>query len=101
VLAETGVRFIRLEIFETASSIASGYTFSLAIPVLASIYRDLNGITNAVKPSYSWLFYPTNTFMDGLLTTLILIMYYSPSLQVLWHCTILAPKWHLATLVMP
>jgi len=36
---------------------ASGTTFSLAILVLASIYRGLNGITKAVKPSHSRLFF--------------------------------------------
>ena len=52
-LPETGKRFIHPVAFETASLMASGSTFSMAIPVLPSIYRGLNGITNVMKPSYS------------------------------------------------
>ena len=52
-LPETRERLIHLGNFEMSSLMSSGYNFSLAIPMLASIYHGLNWITNAVEPSYS------------------------------------------------
>ena len=42
--------------FELASNVAAGCTFSLLVPVLTSIYRGLNDISNASKPSNSMSF---------------------------------------------
>jgi len=56
-LLETGDRLIRPETFKTASLMASGCTFGLVVPVLASLYRGLNGIAHAAKPSYSRSFF--------------------------------------------
>ncbi|KAL3509989.1 hypothetical protein ACH5RR_029390 [Cinchona calisaya] len=44
-IRETG--FIRLGTFVTTSLIVEGIRVSLAVPVLASIYRGLNGIVNS------------------------------------------------------
>ena len=57
ILLKTGHRRIRLETFETASLMALDYTFSLAVPVLASLYRGLNGISYVAKPFYSRSFF--------------------------------------------
>ena len=58
-LPETKDWLIHPETFETASLMASGCKFSLAlaVPVLASLYHGLNGIAYAVKPSYSRSFF--------------------------------------------
>ena len=54
---ETRDQLIRPETFETASLMASGCTFSLAVPILASLYRGLNGIAHVAKPSYTRSFF--------------------------------------------
>ena len=57
---------IRLGVFKVASRMAQCETFSLVVPVLASIYNDLNEIACSSKPgtnasifpihySYEWL----------------------------------------------
>ena len=51
--ARPGDLLIRPETFEMASLMTSSCTFSLAVPVLASLYRGLNGVAHAAKPSYS------------------------------------------------
>lgn len=63
-LPETGEKIIRPGTFEAASLMASGTTFSLAIPVLASIYHGLNGLTMAAKPSHSRSFFPWH-YLNG------------------------------------
>ena len=57
-LSEIEERLIRTETFDTSNLMASGYTFSLAVPVPASLYRGLNWIIHAAKPSYSRSFFP-------------------------------------------
>ena len=57
VLPETGEKFIHPRTCEVTSLMASGTTFSLAIHVLANIYRGLNGITKTAKPSHSRSFF--------------------------------------------
>jgi len=57
-LLETGDQLIRAETFEADSLMASGRTFSLAVPVLASLYCGLNGIAYTAKPSYLRSFFP-------------------------------------------
>jgi len=64
VLPEIGEKFIRPSTFEVASMMVSGTTFSMAVPMLASIYHGLNGITKAVKPSHSWSFLPCH-YLNG------------------------------------
>ena len=56
-LSETEDRLIRPNTFETTSLMASSCSFSLAVPILTSIYYGLNGITKVAKPSYSLLFF--------------------------------------------
>lgn len=58
VLPETGEKFIRSGTFKVASLMAFATAFSLTILVLASIYRNLNGITKAAKPSHLRSFFP-------------------------------------------
>ena len=53
--------------FETTSLMALGCAFSLAAPVLASLYRGLNGIAHAAKPSYSQPFFSCH-YLYGWLT---------------------------------
>jgi len=50
--------FIRPGTFEAASKMVTGCTFSLAVPMLASIYRGLSGIFSATKPSNCMSFFP-------------------------------------------
>jgi len=57
-LLGTGERVFRPWNFKIARLMASGRTFILVVPMLASIYYGLNGTTNAVKPSYSRSFFP-------------------------------------------
>ena len=52
-LSETGDRIVGPETLETTNLMASSYTFSLVVPILASLYHGLNGITHAVKPFHS------------------------------------------------
>jgi len=63
-------RLIYLETFETASLMAVGCIFSLAVPVLASLYHALNGIPmprsliiHGHSPLFLWVAYalPSNT----------------------------------------
>jgi len=49
---------------------AIGCTFSLVVPVLASIYCGLNGISSASKPSNSISFFPAH-YVYGWLTCYI------------------------------
>ena len=60
VVPKTGEKFIPPRTFEVASMMTSGTTFSLAVPVLAGIYRGLNGITKAEKPFHSRSFFPSH-----------------------------------------
>ncbi|KAL2933916.1 GATA transcription factor 14 [Bienertia sinuspersici] len=60
VLPENDERLIRPSTFEIATLMAQGQTFSLAIPVLASIYRGLNIISRSPKPAYSGASFPTH-----------------------------------------
>ncbi|XP_056688310.1 uncharacterized protein [Spinacia oleracea] len=60
VLPQSEDRLIRPGTFETATLMARGETFSLAVPVLTSIYRGLNSISSNSKPSYSKTFFPTH-----------------------------------------
>ncbi|KAL2944067.1 hypothetical protein RDABS01_032414, partial [Bienertia sinuspersici] len=57
---ENDERLIRPSTFEMATLMARGQTFSLAIPVLASIYRGLNVISRSSKPAYSGASFPTH-----------------------------------------
>ncbi|KAL2894136.1 hypothetical protein RDABS01_010045 [Bienertia sinuspersici] len=59
-IAENDERLIRPSTFEMATLMARGQTFSLAIPVLASIYRGLNVISRSLKPAYSGASFPTH-----------------------------------------
>jgi len=52
--------FIHPGTFEVANNMAALCTFSLAMPVLASIYRGLSGILSATKPSNSLSFFPAH-----------------------------------------
>ena len=45
-----GVNLISLGVFKVTSRMTQGETFSLAIPVLASIYNGLNEIVCSLKP---------------------------------------------------
>ncbi|KAL2934874.1 Plectin [Bienertia sinuspersici] len=60
VLPENEDRLIRPGTFEVAVLMARGETFSLAIPVLASIYRGLNVISRSPNPSYSGAYFPAH-----------------------------------------
>jgi len=60
VLTEDEKRFMRPRTFEVASNVVVGCTFSLIVPVLASIYRGLNSISSASKPSNSISFFPAD-----------------------------------------
>ncbi|KAL2905365.1 Telomerase reverse transcriptase [Bienertia sinuspersici] len=60
VLPENENRLIRPGTFEVAVLMARGETFSLAIPVLASIYRGLNVISRSPNPSYSGAYFPAH-----------------------------------------
>ena len=91
-LLETGERFIHPGTFETAHLMASGSTFSLAIPVLGSIYCGLNEITNALKPSCSQSFFPYH-FVYGWLAHYFKNHHVlQPTLGVLRWCIFLARK---------
>jgi len=57
VLPKTEEKFIHPGTFEVANMMASGTTFSLAIPVLATIYHGLNRITKAAKPSHAFVLF--------------------------------------------
>ncbi|XP_057248944.1 uncharacterized protein LOC130590498 [Beta vulgaris subsp. vulgaris] len=60
VLPDSEERLIRPSTFEIAVLMACGHTFSLAVPVLSSIYRGLNAIASAPKPAYSKTFFPAH-----------------------------------------
>lgn len=60
VLPENEDRLIRPGTFEIAVLMARGETFSLALPVLASIYRGLNTISDSSNPSYSGAYFPAH-----------------------------------------
>ncbi|KAL2904848.1 polyprotein [Bienertia sinuspersici] len=60
VLPENYSRIIRPGTFEIATLMARGQTFSLTIPVLASIYCGLNIISRSSKPAYSGASFPTH-----------------------------------------
>ena len=53
-----GVNLIRPAIFKIASTMAQGETFSFVVPVLASIYNDLNEITCSSKPGNNASIFP-------------------------------------------
>jgi len=80
--------FIRPGTFEVASNVAAGCTFSLAVPVLVSIYRGLSGIFSAIKPSnfmsfflvhylYGWLacYFNTHYVLDSALAGPLMVHY--------------------------
>jgi len=56
-LPEIGNWLICPETFETASLMASGCTYSLAVPIFTSLYYGLHRIAHAPKPSYSRFFF--------------------------------------------
>ncbi|KAL2923566.1 Pectate lyase 1 [Bienertia sinuspersici] len=60
VLPENEDRLIRPGTFKVAVLMASGETFSLAIPILASIYQWLNVISRSLNPSYSGAYFPVH-----------------------------------------
>ena len=49
---------IRLGVFKVASRMAQGETFSLVVPVLASIYNSLNKIACSSKPRTNASIFP-------------------------------------------
>ncbi|KAL2925578.1 Huntingtin-interacting protein 1-related protein [Bienertia sinuspersici] len=51
---------IRPSVFKPASQLASGQRISLAIPVLASIYRGLNEISHSLTPGRSYSNFPAH-----------------------------------------
>ena len=53
-----GVNLIHSGVFKVASRMAQGETFSLVVPVLASIYNDLNEITCSFKPGTNASIFP-------------------------------------------
>ena len=59
-LLEDEKGFICPGTFEVASNMAAGCTFSLVVPVLASIYQGLSGIFSATKPSNSMSLFPAH-----------------------------------------
>ena len=59
-LPEDEKGFIHPGIFEVASNMAVGCTYSFAVPELASIYRGLSGIFSAGKSSNSMSFFPAH-----------------------------------------
>jgi len=75
-LPEDEKGFIRLGTFEVASKMAVGCTFSLTVPVLASIYQGLNGIFRATKPSSSYHSFLLIICMVGLPATSTPTMYW-------------------------
>jgi len=66
-LPKTGEKFIHLDTFEADSLMASSTIFSLVVPVLASIYHGLNGITTVVMPYHSRSFFSCY-YLHGWLT---------------------------------
>jgi Plant mobile domain len=52
LLPSSGDRTIRLSVFVMASQIARGERVSLAVPILANIYRSLWGLTSSRGPSH-------------------------------------------------
>ena len=56
VLPTSEVNIIRPGTFKVACFLAKGHEYSLAVPMLASIYRGLNGISESSRPwqSYSY-----------------------------------------------
>ncbi|KAL2895349.1 E3 ubiquitin-protein ligase TRIM71 [Bienertia sinuspersici] len=66
VLPENDERLIRPSTFEMATLMTRGQTFSLAIPVLASIYRGFNVISRSSKPVYSGASFPTHYVYEWL-----------------------------------
>ncbi|KAI3459818.1 hypothetical protein Pfo_016481 [Paulownia fortunei] len=72
VLPNDDINSIRHNTFKMASIMASGWRVSLVVPILASIYKDLNKVANSPRPSrvystfpihfvYSWLAYNFKT----------------------------------------
>ncbi|KMS97487.1 hypothetical protein BVRB_5g126530 [Beta vulgaris subsp. vulgaris] len=60
VLPDSEERLIRPSTFEIVALMACGHTFSLAIPLLSSIYFGLNAIASAPKPDFSKTFFPAH-----------------------------------------
>ncbi|KMT03938.1 hypothetical protein BVRB_8g187470 [Beta vulgaris subsp. vulgaris] len=60
VLPDSEEWFIRPRTFEIAALIACEKTFSLAVPVLSSVYRGLNAIASAPKLDFSKSFFPSH-----------------------------------------
>ncbi|XP_074296676.1 uncharacterized protein LOC141627109 [Silene latifolia] len=60
VLPEDSDRLIRPATFKIASMMAEDRVFSLAIPLLASIYKGLNGLATSINPGYSRSFFPAH-----------------------------------------
>ena len=58
VLSWVGVNLIFPGVFKVASIMAQGETFSLIVPVLASIYNDLNEIACSSKPGTNAYIFP-------------------------------------------
>ena len=58
VLPTSEVNIIRLGTFKVASFLAKGRAHSLAVPVLASIYRGLNSISESSRPWRSYSYFP-------------------------------------------
>ena len=53
-----GFNLIHPGVFKVASRMAQGETFSFVVPVLASIYNDLNEITCSSKPGNNASIFP-------------------------------------------
>ncbi|KAH9603721.1 hypothetical protein KSS87_007077 [Heliosperma pusillum] len=91
VLPVRDLGYIRVTVFKVASLLASGQTISLAIPVLASIYRGLNDISTSVSPGrnsahfaahyvYAWLasYYRSHKVVDQGLAGALMISFRGP-----------------------
>ncbi|KAL2937794.1 Spike glycoprotein [Bienertia sinuspersici] len=76
VLPKNEDRLIRLGTFEVDVLMERGETFSLAIPVLASIYRGINILSRSPNPSYSGTSFPAHYFMPPVC---------APCLSLDWH----------------
>ena len=100
VLLKIRERVICLENFKMASLIAYGYTCNLAIPMLMSIYRGINGIIVARKAfpfsHFSWVIF----LIYSLLITSWPMMCCNLPILVLWWCATRAPNQSATTLVM-
>ena len=58
VLPTSEENIIRPGTFKIASFLAEGRKYSLAVPVLTSIYRGLNGISKSTQPGQSYSYFP-------------------------------------------